>query len=50
MSSAIVNAGLRVVLKPSEPHWVVEESSLCYGGVSSAVVAAEKTQKALVGM
>ena len=47
--SAIVNACLRVRLSPSEPHWLVEEVSLCYGGVGSSVVAAEITQRALIG-
>ncbi len=46
---AIVNAGLRVLLSPSDPHWLVEECSLSYGGMSYITVAATETQKALVG-
>lgn len=46
---AIVNAGMRVVLQPAEPHWIVQECCLSYGGMSYITVMAKKTQQALVG-
>ena len=46
---AIVNAGMRVLLKPAVPHWIVQECSLVYGGMSYITVVAKKTQSALLG-
>lgn len=46
---AIVNAGLRVLLQPGKPHWVVQDCSLAYGGMSFVTVMASKTQSALLG-
>ena len=46
---AIVNAGMRVLLKPAVPHWTVQECSLVYGGMSYKTVVAKKTQSALLG-
>lgn len=45
---AIVNAGLRVILQPGNPHWTVQECSLAYGGMSYVTVMAKKTQTALL--
>ena len=46
---AIVNAGMRVLLEPSSPHWLVRECAISYGGMSYITVAAKKTQQALLG-
>lgn len=46
---AIVNAGLRVLLQPGKPHWMVHDCSLAYGGMSYITVMATKTQSALIG-
>lgn len=46
---AIVNAGMRVVLQPAEPHWIVQQCCFSYGGMSYITVMAKKTQQALVG-
>ena len=46
---AIVNAGLRVLLKPDRPHWTVQECSLAYGGMSYVTLMAKETQTALLG-
>ena len=49
MMEDIVNAGMRVLLKPTVPHWTVQECSLVYGGMSYITVVAKETQSALLG-
>ena len=44
-----MNAGMRVLLEPSSPHWLVKECAISYGGMSYITVAAKKTQQALLG-
>ena len=50
---AIVNAGLRVLMKPIQENahkaWRVEGCRLAYGGMSYKTVMATNTQKALIG-
>ena len=46
---AVVNAGLRVLFQPGEPHWTVQDCSLAYGGMSYVTVMASKTRAALLG-
>lgn len=46
---AIVNAGMRVLLQPSDQGWVVEEAAISYGGVAPRTISAPATQAALVG-
>ena len=46
---AIVNAGMRVVLKPEETKWRVEEINLVYGGVAAVTKVAAHTQAKLIG-
>ena len=47
--SAIVNAGMRVVLKPEETKWTVKEIDLVYGGVATVTKVASQTQARLTG-
>ena len=49
LDTAIVNAGLRVLLEPGSPHWTVKDCTLSYGCMSDTTRLAEKTQKALLG-
>ena len=54
---AIVNAGLRVVVKPvredqddrDEGSWEIVDCCLSYGGMSFKTLLAPKTQQALIG-
>ena len=46
---AIVNAGMRVVLKPEETKWTVKEINLVYGGVAPVTKVASQTQAGLIG-
>lgn len=54
---AIVNAGLRVVVKPmregqdeqEDGNWKIVDCSLSYGGMSFKTLLASKTQQALIG-
>ena len=46
---AIVNAGMRVSLKPEETKWRVEEINLIYGGVAPITKVATNTQSTLIG-
>ena len=46
---AIVNAGMRVVLKPEETKWKVKEINLVYGGVAAVTKVATQTQAGLIG-
>ena len=51
---AIVNAGLRVLMRPSvqengHPGWRVGECGLAYGGMSFKTVMATKTGQAIIG-
>ena len=46
---AIVNAGMRVVLKPEETKWKVKEINLVYGGVAAVTKVASQTQAGLIG-
>ena len=46
---AIVNAGMRVVLKPEESKWKVKEINLVYGGVAALTKVATQTQAKLIG-
>lgn len=54
---AVVNAGLRVVVKPvredqddrDEGSWEIVDCCLSYGGMSYKTLLATKTQQALIG-
>ena len=46
---AIVNAGMRVVLKSEETQWKVKEINLVYGGVAPVTKVATQTQSELIG-
>ena len=46
---AIVNAGMRVVLKSEEAKWKVKEINLVYGGVAAVTKVATQTQAGLIG-
>ena len=46
---AVVNAGMRVVLKPEETKWKVKEINIVYGGVAAVTKVATRTQAAVIG-
>ena len=46
---AIVNAGMRVVLKPEEAKWKVKEIDIVYGGVAPVTKVATHTQTRIIG-
>eukprot|EP00850_Spirogloea_muscicola_P006424 SM000030S11433 [mRNA] locus=s30:612063:618646:- [translate_table: standard] len=54
---AIVNAGIRVALKPAADGgagddnggWFVEDASIAFGGVAALTISAKKTEAALAG-
>jgi len=46
---AIVNAGMRVVLKPEEAKWKVKEIDIVYGGVAPVTKVATNTQAIVMG-
>lgn len=46
---AIVNAGMRVLLTPTDSGWIVEEAAISYGGVAPRTISATLTQQSLIG-